>query len=330
MSRRVRSRPYSQAHWQHRSWCSCVWGSCRRLCRCVIVTALAAGMTRGAPTNKLIASLEKHVGQLEGERNPFTASVRHRQAQAYLEDTLGSLGSGILRRHTFTWEGVHGLNLILELPGKEPGRPAIIGAHYDCVPGSPGADDNASGVAVLVELARELSEEGPRFPVWLVAFDLEEWGMRGSEALAAELRQNGPRPSWMASLEMVGYRSHERGSQRYPFPFRWFYPDTADFILLVGNVKAHRLLGGMASALGEAEIKTERFTMPFNGWLIPASRLSDQAPFWDMGVPGVMVTDTAWFRNANYHRPSDTVDTLDLEFMAGLVKGLALFLKRGR
>lgn len=277
---------------------------------------------------EICASLVSHVRHVEGERNPFTAPTRHREVQGYVEESLGSLGVGTLRRHPFTWQGVEGLNLILQLPGREGGLPVLIGAHYDSVPGSPGADDNASGVAVLLELARLLGEEPPQRTVWLVAFDLEEWGMRGSRALARELTQDGPRPYWMASLEMVGYRRRERGSQRYPFPFRWFYPDRADFILLLGNTKAHRLMARMADAFQKACVKTERFTVPCKGWVIPPTRFSDQAPFWDMGVAGVMLTDMAWFRNPNYHGPTDTIDTLDFTFMAEIALGLASFLRR--
>ena len=290
-------------------------------------------MTEDKPIRieSICANLAGHVRQLEGERNPFTALTRHRQVRAYLEQALGSLTPGNLQRHPFVWQGVEGLNLILEVPGAEAGPPALIGAHYDSVPGSPGADDNASGVAVMLELARLLAEEPPRRPVQLVAFDLEEWGMRGSRALAQQLTREGSRPAWMASLEMVGYRRREPRSQRYPFPFQWFYPDRGDFILLVGNIKAHRLLGRMARAFRQCGVNTERFTMPLNGRLIPASRLSDQAPFWDEGVPGVMLTDTAWFRNPNYHGPTDLADTLDLEFMAGTVESLgALLHEEGR
>ena len=247
--------------------------------------------------------------------------------QSYLEERLGSLRAGTLRHHPFTWEGLQGLNLILDVPGRESGRPVLIGAHYDTVPGSPGADDNASGVAVLLELAKLLDAEPPRYPVSLVAFDLEEWGMIGSRALARELKRQGPKPSWMASLEMVGYRRREPGSQLYPFPFCWFYPDRADFILLLGNTRAHRLLKHMARVFEEGGVKTERFTVPLRGWAIPPSRLSDQAPFWDIGIAGVMVTDTAWFRNPHYHAPTDRTDTLDFAFMTDIVTGLAAILR---
>ena len=213
------------------------------------------------------------------------------------------------------------------MPGKEAGPIILIGAHYDSVPGSPGADDNASGTAVLLELARLLSEEPPQGPVWLVAFDLEECGMRGSKALAQELKQHGPRPSWMASLEMVGYRCLQPRSQTYPFPFNWFYTDRGDFILMLGNTKAHFLMGRMARTFHRAGVRTERFTVPFKGRALPASRLSDQAAFWDIGVAGVMVTDTAWLRNPNYHSATDRRDTLDLEFMTELVEAFASFLQ---
>lgn len=272
-------------------------------------------------------NLAGHLSELEGERNPFNATIKHNQVRAYLEENLASLSSGNLRQHAFNWSGVQGINLVLEVPGREPGAPILIGAHYDSVPGSPGADDNASGVAVLLELARLLHGGSPRSPVWLVAFDLEEWGMRGSQALARELRSNRSKPRWMASLEMVGYRSIEANSQRYPFPFRWFYTDRGEFILLLGNLRAHRVLRKMARVLETAGLRTERFTVPFRGWAIPPSRLSDHSPFWDIGVPAIMVTDTAWFRNPNYHSSTDRIETLDIAFMASIVKGLALLIQ---
>jgi Zn-dependent M28 family amino/carboxypeptidase len=242
--------------------------------------------------------------------------------RAYLEETLSALGSAALRKHRFTWQGVEGLNLVAEMPAMETGRPILIGAHYDSVPGSPGADDNASGVAVMLELARLLDREPVRRPVWLVAFDLEEWGMRGSAALAEELKRTGPRPSWMASLEMLGYRRVEPRTQAYPFPFGWFYPNRGDFVLMLGNFPAHRLMGRMARVFDRCGVRTERFTVPLRGWAIPGSRLSDQSPFWDMGVAGVMLTDTAWLRNPHYHGPTDRADTLDLGFMADTVEAL--------
>ena len=275
------------------------------------------------PREERAASLAAHVRSLEGERNPFTAPAKHREVQGYLERTLGAMAPAKLRRHSFRWQGVEGLNLVLEVPGRQAGPPVLVGAHYDSVPGSPGADDNASGLAVMLELARILVAEPPLHPAWLVAFELEEWGMVGSRALAAELKRDGPRPSWMASLEMLGYRRREARTQSYPFPFQWFYTDIGDFILMLGNIKAHRLMGRMAQAFHHVGVKTERFTVPLKGFAIPASRLSDQSPFWDIGVAGVMITDSAWLRNPNYHAATDTADTLDFEFMSGILRALA-------
>ena len=277
-------------------------------------------------TQNTISFLFDHLHALEGDRSPLSAPDRHLQVREYLEETLRLLGA--VRRQFFAWNSLVGVNLILELPGSDrTASPIIIGAHYDTVPGSPGADDNASGVAVLLELARVLSSAPSRHPVWLVAFDLEEFGTIGSQVLARSIKENGPKPLWMASLEMVGYRSSARGTQRYPVPFRWFYRDRGDFLLLLGNLSAHRLMGPMARSLETASIMTQRFTMPFRGRLVPPSRFSDHAPFWDIGVSSIMITDTAWLRNPHYHAGSDTMETLDLSFMAGIVSGLAAFIK---
>jgi Zn-dependent M28 family amino/carboxypeptidase len=257
---------------------------------------------------------------IEGERNPFTDPAKHKAVRQYIEDRMAS--SAPVIRHTFEFYGIEGINLLQKFSGTDQCPPVLIGAHYDSVPGSPGADDNASAVAVLLELSRLLSIEPLRLPVWLVAFDLEEWRMQGSKALARSLKRERLKLSWMASLEMLGCRHKEPRTQRYPFPFGFFYPNTADFILLLGNTKAHGLLKRMARGFEEVGVKTQRFTVPFNGWVIPPTRLSDQSPFWDIGVAGVMVTDTAWNRNPNYHRSTDKMDTLDFEFMADITRGL--------
>ena len=272
-----------------------------------------------------IDRLKRYVVNTVGERNPFTASVRHREVRDYLEVSLNLLKVGTFRRHVFNWASVEGVNLILEIPGKKEGLLGLIGAHYDTVSGSPGADDNSSGLAVLLELGRCLSEEPPLHTTWLVAFDLEEWGWGGSKLLAQEMKQNHQRPSWMVSLEMLGYRRREAGTQSFPFPLKLFYPNRGDFIFLVGNTRARQLISSMRRAFKKAGTKTERLIVPGNGWLIPPSRFSDQAAFWDIGVAGVMLTDTSWYRNPNTHTATDTVDTLDFEFMAEIVAGLFAF-----
>lgn len=231
---------------------------------------------------------------------------------------LGSLGP--LQEHHFGSGSDAGTNLILRLPGREPKRrPLLVGAHYDGPLHSPGADDNASGLVALLELARRWAADPPRRPVWLVAFDQEEWGMLGSAALAAQLKQAGQPLKLMVSLEMLAYTSP---SQAYPHPaMRAVYGDRGDFIALVANASAGLLLPGLARAMGR-HVPTKVLPVPNGGRDIPDVRLSDHSPFWDQGYDALMVTDTSFMRNPHYHRMSDTVETLDLPFFCRVVEGL--------
>jgi Zn-dependent M28 family amino/carboxypeptidase len=133
-------------------------------------------------------------------------------------------------------------------------------------------------VAVLLELARILSSKPYQHPIWLVAFDLEEFGTIGSQALTRSIKENGPKPLWMASLEIVGYRNSAPGTQRYPVPFRWFYRDRSDFLLLLSNPGAHTLMGQIARSLEMTSVMTRRFTMPFRNKLVLPSHYSDHVP----------------------------------------------------
>lgn len=221
---------------------------------------------------------------------------------------------------------------VIATPRESATAPAyyVVGAHYDTVPQTPGADDNASAVAVLIELGRRLAERGAPAPVRLVAFTLEEppsymTRHQGSRVFVRELRGSGERVLGAVVLEMVGYTTPK---QHYPWFLRWAgYPREGNFIGIVGNWGSRpfgeTVLGGFRR---NPALPVESLFVPFNGWVVPATRFSDHASFWDRGLPAVMVTDTAFFRNHNYHAPSDTPDTLDLSFMAELVTSLELAL----
>ena len=225
-----------------------------------------------------------------------------------------------MEQHCFGEGADAGVNLILRLPGQRPElAPVLVAAHYDGPLGSPGADDNASGVVALLELARRWAQTPPKRPVWLVAFDQEEWGMVGSTALARELKANGQRLHLMLSLEMLGYTAEE---QDYPVAaMRRLYGSRGDFIALVANTGAAALLPGLSRGMG-AHVKTKVLPVPFKGRQLPDVRLSDHSPFWDEGYNAVMVTDTSFMRNPHYHRPSDTIETLDLAFLQAVINGL--------
>ena len=227
---------------------------------------------------------------------------------------------GPVEQHHFGEGADAGVNLILRLAGQRPElAPVLVAAHYDGPLGSPGADDNASGVAALLELARRWALTPPKRPVWLVAFDQEEWGMVGSTALARELKSSGQRLHLMLSLEMLGYTAEE---QDYPVAaMRRLYGSRGDFIALVANTGAAALLPGLSRGMG-AHVKTKVLPVPFKGRQLPDVRLSDHSPFWDAGYNAVMVTDTSFMRNPHYHRPSDTIETLDLAFLQAVINGL--------
>ena len=233
---------------------------------------------------------------------------------------------GEVEQHHFGKGADAGVNLILRLPGQRPELgPVLVAAHYDGPLGSPGADDNASGVAALLELARRWAQTPPKRPVWLVAFDQEEWGMVGSAALARELKSSGQRLHLMLSLEMLGYTAEE---QNYPLEaMKALYGSRGDFIALVANTGAAALLPGLSRGMG-AHVKTKVLPVPFKGRQLPDVRLSDHSPFWDEGYNAVMVTDTSFMRNPHYHQPSDTIETLDLPFLQAVIDGLDAAISR--
>ena len=200
----------------------------------------------------------------------------------------------------------------------------IVGAHYDTVPGSPGADDNASGVAVLLELA------ALQVPVRFIAFANEEapyfYGPEmGSWNWAERARSRGEQIRAMFSLEMLGYYRDTPGSQRYPAPLGLFYPDRADFIAFVGDLGARGLVRRSIGLFRrKALFPSEGLAAPA---FIPGVTWSDHWSFRRHGYPAIMITDTAFYRYPHYHAASDTPDKLDYERMARVTLGLAAMLK---
>ena len=198
----------------------------------------------------------------------------------------------------------------------------LVGAHYDAVPGTPGADDNASAMAVLLAAAQVI---GPSNDVCFVAFNGEECDLLGSRGFVERLGPN--RLEEVHVLEMVGYASQEPDSQRNPIP-PMRVPTVGDFLGLVGTHRSRRALDRVLALAGSS-------TLPVQGLYLPPVPLaairrlaphvlrSDHAPFWEAGIPALMWTDTAEFRNPNYHSTFDTPETLDYDFMAG-VAGLLI------
>jgi hypothetical protein len=246
------------------------------------------------------------------------AKPRHLEAQAhenarvrrFLASFLAELG------YTVSVQGRYGN--VVALP-REREAVTLVGAHFDSVPTTAGADDNASGVAVLLEVAAELAKRKPGGNVGFVAFNAEEDGMLGSADFVAEgLTELSLDVQGIHVLEMVGFATDAPGSQRIPLELPVRAPDTGNFLGLLANGRSRALLertferAAGVPDLGLVGLQTvlgiERF--------LPILLLSDHAPFWRAGLPALMWTDTSFLRNPHYHGPSDTPETLDYVFMA--------------
>jgi len=269
--------------------------------------------------------LHSHLIQIVRDRNPYLASEGHFYTQQYIREQLAQWGT--VEIDDFSVRGRIHHNLILDLPPSEKASkqglpPIVIGAHYDTVPGSPGADDNATGVAVLLELARDLASGPLKYPVQLVAFDMEEYGCLGSKHYAAKYKQQQQPLRLMISLEMLGYCNHNPNSQSYPAGLKYFYPNSGNFIALIGNLRTVPDLINLSGKIRKSGQPCEWLPVPNRGLIVPDTRRSDHVPFWDNSYPAIMVTDTANMRNPHYHRESDRIETLDLDFLAGVCQGL--------
>ncbi|MDL1956639.1 MAG: M20/M25/M40 family metallo-hydrolase [Candidatus Desulfofervidus auxilii] len=210
----------------------------------------------------------------------------------------------------------------------------IICAHYDSVAGSPGADDNASGIAVILELARLIREiDLKEVPVKFIAFTAEEpplFGTHymGSYVYAERAKANKEKIDGVICLEMVGYFTNKEKSQKFPFPLQFFgYPRIGNFIAVIGNRRSKELVEKIVSAFKlNPALPVESLTVPGNGYILYPVRLSDHANFWDKGYKAIMLTDTAFYRNPNYHTKYDKLETLNLDMMTELVKSLMYFI----
>ena len=271
--------------------------------------------------------LYNHLIQIVRERDPCIATGGHFLVREYIRDSLSQWGE--VETHEFEVRNEIYQNLILDLPAAKPSNlpPILIGAHYDAVPGTPGADDNATGVAVLLELAAVFKTQPLKYPVRLAAFDLEEAallgrGLLGSTAYATDLKAQKQALRLMLSLEMLGYRDSTPNSQNYPVLIKPFYRDRGDFIALVGNLAAIFDLIRLSRQLNKHGTPCQILPDPSSGKLIPITGFSDHRPFWERGYRAIMVTDTAMLRNPHYHQPSDTIDSLDLDFLTGVCESL--------
>lgn len=275
----------------------------------------------------IAANLRRHVAAIAArERNMFHPEALEAAAR-YIETELEALGHTVVRQVFESGMGP-ARNIEASVHGSS-GESIVVGAHYDSVLGSPGANDNGSGVAATLELARLMRAAAPARTLRFVWFVNEEPPFfrgpdMGSRRYVERLQARGERVAAMFALETIGYYSDSRGSQRYPAPLGWFYPDTGNFIGFVSNFASRGLLHEALDAFRRhARIPSEGVAAPA---FLTGVDWSDHASFWAAGYPAIMVTDTAPYRYPHYHSLRDTPDRLDYERLSRVVSALARML----
>lgn len=281
---------------------------------------------RSLPMQRSAFADEEHKA---GLRRTEALLIERLTAMGYRPVTqeIDFLGSGTERDPDLLWH-----NIIIDLPGTTaPTEVLIFGAHFDAVPGAPGADDNGTGVACLLEAARLLKDVPMQRTVRLIFFNLEEVGLIGARAYAVEQKTRIDAGSesvvGMVSLDMLGFYSTEPRSQKNPLenspiPIKLKVPDVADFIGMGGVLRYRRFSQAFDTAMKKAEPELKTIAVDFLPIAPPDLLRSDHAPFLAIGVPAVILSDTANFRNPHYHQKSDTVETLNAELFTRTVRGI--------
>ncbi|MFY9269259.1 MAG: M20/M25/M40 family metallo-hydrolase [Candidatus Manganitrophaceae bacterium] len=270
--------------------------------------------------------IRAHLEAVVGIRHPVTAPEGLRAAKEYIAEQMKLSGLDLLEEVIEGGQDEQFVNLIgrMDGGGRTEKKILLIGAHYDTVPHSPGADDNASGLAVLLEVARVLASLRGKMTLQFVAFSLEEEGFLGSDHYVRQVRRNKV-PLWGAIiLECVGYTNQRPGSQQVPAGLPIPLPDQGDFIGLVGNTPAEPIQKAYEAAVAAyaSPLRCVSLLLPGKGEALPDARRSDHVPFWDRGYRAVMLTDTANLRNPHYHRETDQIETLDLSFITQVARAL--------
>ena len=276
---------------------------------------------------KLSADLRSCVVTLAeqiGERNIWNDG-NLRSSATYIEQTFREAGHTV-RRQSYEVSGVTVDNIEATLQGDaQQDQIVVIGAHYDSVAGCPGANDNATGVAALLALARRFADRSPPRTIRFVAFVNEEppffqTDRMGSLMYARQCQRNDDNIIAMISFDGLGFYSDQKHSQRYPFPFSLLYPSTGNFVAFLGNTRSRALLKRTVGAFRQhAQFPSEGAALPSG---LPGVGWSDHWAFWQCGYAGVMVTDTLPYRYRYYHEPTDTTEHLDFDRMARVVEGM--------
>jgi aminopeptidase YwaD len=268
------------------------------------------------PTAPAKTRLLAQVRALVGERHPASSPGRLKNTEDYLAEEFSRYGLDVVR-HPFHALGSTYCNVIGTVRGQQDIPPLILAAHYDTVEGSPGADDNASALAVLLEVAHRVRPHQLRRPIHFIAFCLEEENLLGSRAYAEYLAATKQPVHGALVLECVGYARDEEGSQKTPPGVPIAVPSVGNFLAVIGNQASSGLTHSVSQAMSQ-HMPIVPLVVPGNGELLPDTRRSDHTSFWEQGFPAVMLTDTANFRNPHYHRSTDTIDTLNLDFMVSV------------
>jgi hypothetical protein len=278
---------------------------------------------------ELAQSLKRHIATIAANEHNVAHYDDLEKVARYIEATLASMGYAVGRQEFFAdGKPVRNIDVTIESAGRSADPEVIVvGAHYDSVFGSPGANDNGSGVAAVIELARllrDLDGVGAK-RIRLVLFVNEEPPYFMTEAMGSlhygrALARRNERVVAMYSLETIGFYSTEPGSQVYPAPFGLMFPDRGDFIAFVGMMGSRALVREtMRSFRSHTSFPTIGGVAP---GFVPGIAWSDHWAFVEQGFQAVMITDTAPFRYPHYHRPSDTPDKVDTEKVARVVKGM--------
>jgi Zn-dependent M28 family amino/carboxypeptidase len=299
----------------------------------LLLTPFTASTQNGVPMETSEANLlstVKYLSEEIGERS-YRDVPELNKAADYIENAFRSYGCTPARQ-AFGYRGKTYYNIISEVKGTNQAKKEIliIGAHYDTVVGTPGADDNASGVAGLLELARLTASQPAERTIRFAAFSLEEppaFGTNnmGSYAYAKSVKEENVKVFGMISLEMIGYFCEEKGCQEYPPVVGWFFPSKGDYISFVGNFSS----GSFTKKVKESFLSTSRFPIESLNTFssITGVDFSDHRNFWIFGFDAFMMTDTSFYRNPNYHQAEDTLEKLDFKKMREFVAGLSRALK---
>ncbi|MHC4637479.1 MAG: M28 family peptidase [Planctomycetota bacterium] len=275
--------------------------------------------------SELVRDVEKLAGEI-GERNLL--QYKNLTAAAdFINESLVKAGCKV-QRQNFKVESKTCCNIEAEIVGtKQPEQIIVVGAHYDSVYGSPGANDNASAVAAALAIARAFADKKIDRTLRIVLFANEEppffqTDNMGSLVYSKRCREKGDKIIGMLSLETIGYYSSDPKSQKYPFPFSLVYPSTGNFIGFVSNFSSRKLLHrAIASFRKNCKFPSQGGAIPE---VIPGINWSDHWSFWQQGYPAIMVTDTAVFRYPYYHTPEDTPDKIDYDRLVRVVSGLEI------